>query len=87
MYTLVIRDIVISCARITVTRMLITLNTVISYKCITITWVLLVHILIYHCCVDSPVCMLWLSLSSCCPSHCSCYMIYCYMNIHVFLWH
>jgi len=42
---------------------------------------------LYHCYIDSPVYMHWLSLYSCCMDHFLYYMNYCYMDIPVFPLH
>ena len=42
---------------------------------------------LYHYYIDSPIYMLWLFLFSYCMNYYSCYMIYYFMNIPVFLWY
>ena len=87
MYILVTLDIVISCAHISDTPMLYY-----TEHCY--------FIYMYHHCIDiisscSHIVVTWIHIYTCfncsclhdCSNHCSCYMIYCYMNIHVFLWH
>ena len=64
----------------------ISLDIIIAYICIVVPWNSMhsYFMFLHRCYIDSPVCMHWLSLYSCCVDHYLYYMNDCYMDIIVF---